>query len=153
VLAVACAEEPPPSLPRGAPVAAPQRWAGLAEAEQWPAMGTSFVSRGHGAGEYVVTVRVPESYAALYRGLVTGAQLPAGMTVAAFHEHRGERASVYVMTKEASDDWAYLVVRPDGVLEPAGAVALCARCHAEAPVDSLFGSPRGPGESAASDTR
>lgn len=153
MLAVACAEERPPSLPHAAPVAAPQRWVRLAEAEKWPAVGPSFASRGHGAGEYVVTVRVPEAYAALYRGLVAGAHLPAGMTVAAFHEHGGERASVYVMTKEASDDWAYLVVRPDGVLEPAGAVAFCARCHAEAPADSLFGSPRGPRESAASDTR
>ncbi|MEJ7731503.1 MAG: hypothetical protein WKG00_20095 [Polyangiaceae bacterium] len=41
----------------------------------------------------------------------------------------------------AAERWQFLVVRPDGELlarDPPG----CARCHAEAPFDGVFGPPR-----------
>lgn len=52
----------------------------------------------------------------------------------------------FVMVKRApgynpsGGDWEYLVVAPDGRVEDRGQVALCARCHAEAPHDFLFGA-------------
>jgi hypothetical protein len=39
-------------------------------------------------------------------------------------------------------DWEYLVVAPDGFVEERGKLSLCARCHAEAPHDHLFGGGR-----------
>lgn len=61
-------------------------------------------------------------------------------------EHAGTDPAVYfVMVKHApgydpsGDDWEYLVVTPDGHVEQRGKIALCARCHAEAPHDHLFG--------------
>jgi hypothetical protein len=54
----------------------------------------------------------------------------------------------FVMTKRApgydppGGDWEFLVVAPDGRVEERGPLALCARCHAEAPHDHLFGGPR-----------
>jgi hypothetical protein len=36
-------------------------------------------------------------------------------------------------------DWEYLVIRPTGDIEQRGRLAPCARCHAEAPSDWLFG--------------
>ncbi|MFT3769587.1 MAG: hypothetical protein QM820_29475 [Minicystis sp.] len=39
-------------------------------------------------------------------------------------------------------DWEYLVVSPSGQIEQRGPLPLCARCHAEAPHDRLFGAGR-----------
>ena len=59
---------------------------------------------------------------------------------------RAREPSVYfVMTKRAAGydpgggDWEYLVVVGSGHVEERGKLALCARCHAEAPHDRLFG--------------
>jgi len=42
----------------------------------------------------------------------------------------------------AGGDWEYLVVLPNGGIEERGKLPLCARCHAEAPHDRLFGGGR-----------
>jgi hypothetical protein len=39
-------------------------------------------------------------------------------------------------------DWEYLVVTPAGRVEQRGILPLCARCHADAPHDHLFGAGR-----------
>ena len=39
-------------------------------------------------------------------------------------------------------DWEFLVVSPDGLVEAPSPLPLCARCHAEAPHDHLFGGAR-----------
>lgn len=39
-------------------------------------------------------------------------------------------------------DWEYLVVASDGRIEDRGPLPLCARCHADAPNDHLFGPGR-----------
>jgi len=59
----------------------------------------------------------------------------------------GERAPAvyFVMTKHppgydaGQGDWEFLVVARDGAVEERGKIALCSRCHAEAPRDHLFG--------------
>ena len=42
----------------------------------------------------------------------------------------------------AGGDWEYIVVSASGQTEQRGALPLCARCHAEAPHDRLFGRGR-----------
>jgi hypothetical protein len=61
----------------------------------------------------------------------------------------GTQPSTYlVMIKQppgydsVGGDWEYLVVTPDGHVEERGPLPLCARCHAEAPHDHLFGGGR-----------
>jgi hypothetical protein len=39
-------------------------------------------------------------------------------------------------------DWEYAVIAPDGRVEQRGVLPLCARCHADAPHDHLFGGSR-----------
>jgi hypothetical protein len=39
-------------------------------------------------------------------------------------------------------DWEYLVLDATGRIEQRGRLALCARCHADAPHDHLFGTGR-----------
>ena len=144
VVAVACAaERPPPSAP--VPHVELPRWEGLREASGWPLATAPFTAHGHSAGEFVASVRVAPAYLDLYRRLVPGMRWPVGMSVAVFHELRGAggAGSVFAMTKLASGEWEYVVAHHDGSLDARGALTLCARCHSEAPADSLFGvSPR-----------
>lgn len=42
-------------------------------------------------------------------------------------------------TTAASAAWEFLVIAPDGKVEERGAIETCARCHAEAPHDGVFG--------------
>lgn len=42
----------------------------------------------------------------------------------------------------AGGDWEYLVIEASGRIEQRGRLPLCARCHADAPHDHLFGSGR-----------
>jgi hypothetical protein len=74
---------------------------------------------------------------------------PGGTVVEALSAPAGAQASVYlVMVKRppgfdpAGEDWEYLVIDPGGAIEQRGILPLCARCHAEAPRDRLFGSGR-----------
>jgi hypothetical protein len=64
------------------------------------------------------------------------------------HRVRGSAAlsGYFVMTKRHAgfdpegDDWEYLVLDPSAAVVERGKLPLCARCHAEAPRDHLFGS-------------
>jgi hypothetical protein len=98
-------------------------------------------------------VHVMPSALEAYRALTAGKQWEVGTSVAAFHRHGDEPGSVFAMTKLAAGGWEYVVVAPDGTVEDRGALPLCARCHADAPADSLFGVPRPSPESAAADLR
>jgi len=66
-----------------------------------------------------------------------------------FDPHGGaEPAAYFVMVKRApgydpaGGDWEYLVLGAAGRVEDRGKLPLCARCHAEAPHDRLFGGSR-----------
>ncbi len=65
-----------------------------------------------------------------------------------FEPGRKEPHAYFVMLKHAPGydppgaDWEYLVVAPDRRVEERGKLALCGRCHAEAPHDHLFGGGR-----------
>jgi hypothetical protein len=75
---------------------------------------------------------------------------PAGATLVErlFAQGATEPSVYFVMVKRApgydpaGGDWEYLVVAAGGHVEDRGKLALCARCHAEAPHDRLFGGGR-----------
>jgi hypothetical protein len=76
--------------------------------------------------------------------------VPAGATlVERLFPQGAPGASLYfAMVKRApgydpaGGDWEYLVAAAGGQVEERGKLALCARCHAEAPHDHLFGGGR-----------
>ena len=80
-----------------------------------------------------------------YTTLPPGRELAAGATAL---ERHPSAAVVFAMVKRQpgydrdGGDWEYLVVTTDGRVEQRGKLALCARCHAEAPHDHLFGGGR-----------
>lgn len=83
-------------------------------------------------------VRVNQTASAPYAAWTpTAAPLPVGSVLAAFHEEAGAPRAIYVMTK-AEAGWTYQVLSASGVPQPESE-ALCARCHAEAASDFVFG--------------
>jgi hypothetical protein len=87
-----------------------------------------------------------------YPTLPAGRRLPAGATVIErlFDAGAVKPRAIFVMTKRqpgfdpAGDDWEYLALTPTGDVTSRGRLPFCARCHAEAVHDHLFGPPRGP---------
>ncbi|MEP7123297.1 MAG: hypothetical protein ABJE95_20390 [Byssovorax sp.] len=88
--------------------------------------------------------------AAAYPALGPLRPIPAGATLVERLYPRGaaDVAATFAMVKRApgydpaGGDWEYLVVDGAGHLEQRGRLPLCARCHADAPHDHLFGSGR-----------
>lgn len=78
-----------------------------------------------------------------YLGLRPGISLSDGTVVAAVHRDvdTSRPGPIYVMEKRAGA-WAFQVLGADGRPAEHGPLTLCARCHAEAPADMLFGLPR-----------
>lgn len=62
-----------------------------------------------------------------------------------FEPGKTEPAAYFVMVKRPAGydaergDWEYVTVAPDGLVEDRGKLGLCARCHAEAPHNHVFG--------------
>lgn len=99
----------------------------------------------HLQGEHDAEVLVNEA-ATGYPELGPSRQPPVGaMFVEALYvPNRVDVATYFVMVKRASptgSEWEYAVVSNTGMIERRGALTLCARCHAEAPHDHLFGRP------------
>lgn len=94
-------------------------------------------------------VRVNEVASSSYASRSTGGSMPTGSILVDLHQIAGgEEAPVYAMVKRepgfdsSSGDWEYLVLRASGKLESRGKARdmnLCARCHADAPGDHVFG--------------
>jgi hypothetical protein len=144
------AAEPSPAAPTGAASADPPqqprrtRWARFDEVSSWPAANpTPIPSKGHGSGQYQITVRVQPDALGDYVAHGSRATMPLGTVVAAFHRdaRRGQSGPVYVMTRAASG-WTYTAYEPSGFAAEHGVLALCERCHLEAPSGGLFGLPR-----------
>jgi hypothetical protein len=82
----------------------------------------------------------------LYPKLSPDSVVPEGSIALEFHHDlAGNAQPIYAMEKRAAGfdpgggDWEYLVINPEGVVETRGILPFCARCHAEAPHDHLFG--------------
>jgi hypothetical protein len=88
--------------------------------------------------------------AAEYPRLGPARHLPEGAILVQAHFHPGaaESSVLLAMVKHPpgydpqAGDWEYLVLTPVGEATHRGRLALCKRCHAEAPHDHLFGGPR-----------
>lgn len=101
----------------------------------------------HLAGDHDAEVLTNEA-AAAYPTLGPLRQLPAGSVLveALYAPNQADVATYFVMVKQpstaANSAWDYAVVSNAGMVERRGALTLCARCHAEAPHDQIFGRPR-----------
>jgi hypothetical protein len=105
-----------------------------------------FVARGHADGRYTALVRVSPGARGAYASWTRGARMPRATVIAMFHEVGNRPGPVYVMSKLPSASWRFLVLDREGRVSNTPTV-LCARCHAEAPSDDVFG-PEHAGESA-----
>lgn len=78
-----------------------------------------------------------------YRALRPGVSVRDGTVVVAIHRDvdRSQPGPIYVMEKR-NGNWAFQVLGSDGRPTEHGPLTLCARCHAEAAADMLFGLPR-----------
>lgn len=147
---VACGSSPGPEPGHaGPPVAAssrqakqpkPQKWSGIDGIAALARLG-EYTSQGHAAGRYTATLKANPIAAEPYSQLVAGRALPAGsLLVQELREADSDDVGpLYVMEKKAQG-WRFLVVSRDGWIQPER-TDLCARCHADAPVDSVFGLP------------
>ncbi|MRG97950.1 hypothetical protein [Polyangium spumosum] len=124
---------------------APQRWE-LADRLSSLRKATPRARSQHLSGEHdaeVLANEVATAYPALgpQRPLAAGAVLVEAL----YAPGSPDVALYFAMTKQPSGQgaaWEYLVVRADGQVEQRGRLALCERCHAEAPEDHVFGRAR-----------
>jgi len=139
--------------PFASPIA-PQRnvrtkWEGLAEIGTYRALGKPFLSRGHFAGRWKAEVWANAPGATEYAILSRSSRFTAGAVLVKKHREKGSGAPgpLFVMVKREvgffpqGGDWEYLVADAEGWLEDRGPLVTCARCHAEATADWVFGLP------------
>jgi hypothetical protein len=116
------------------------------------AIGKAFVSRGHFAGRWNAQVSVNDAARSSYASLVASTRFTEGSVLVKRHVAAATSATpgpIFVMAKRApgffteGGDWEYIALDAEGRLQDRGKLALCARCHAEANADKVFGLPTG----------
>ena len=138
----------PPRLPPPAAPAPLGRWEHAGELGAFRSVGRVRSQHlGNGSTEAEL---LANEVASAYPALGPGRRLPAGSLLVERLGAAGSRETSvwFAMERQVATDagtpterWQFLVVRPDGELlarDPPG----CARCHAEAPFDGVFGPPR-----------
>jgi len=138
-----------PFTPSAATRDAAVRWERFAELATYGAMSTPFISRGHFAGRWKAEVSANAAAALVYPTLSRSSRFPPGAVLAKKHREKdsGAPGPVFVMIKREpgfflqGGDWEYLVTDAEGWIEDQGPLLLCARCHAEANADWVFGLP------------
>jgi hypothetical protein len=121
-------------------VPAPPRppWPDFAQAKTWPEAAPPWTALGHFRDGTRVRVRVLPEVLTAYWALAAESPLPPDARVAAFHESpAGELLGAYVLEKRGGA-WSALELDAQGGLVD-GDPERCLRCHAQAPVDHLFG--------------
>ena len=134
-----------PHAPRDAAV----KWEGFASMGDLRAIGRPFVSRGHFGGRWQAEVLANESASSVYAALSRSSTFAAGAMLVKKHSEKDSRAPgpIFVMIKREpgffprGGDWEWLVADAEGWIEDRGAIASCARCHAEAGANWVFGLP------------
>jgi hypothetical protein len=114
----------------------------MAELRGWtPVTDEPFVSLGHPPGNHLARIYVSPEARETYQNLQPGTTLPVGVVVAELQQDAatGRPGLGYVMTKQEGGRWEFMLVEADGEILEQGQVPPCARCHAEAVADSLFG--------------
>jgi hypothetical protein len=125
------------------------RWEGMNDLESFRPKGQPFLSRGHFVGEWKAQVSTSSEAAPIYAGLVKASRFPVGSVLVIKHSRKdsGSPGPIFVMVKretgffQAGGDWEYIVTDSDGWIEDRGPLTVCARCHAEAVADWVFGLP------------
>jgi len=126
-----------------APPPAPT-WDAYAEVVKWaPVNAAPFTSRGH-EPQQLVDVRVSEDSRAAYQDLVTDHVFPDGTLVAQLPHATGREAGHGYAMRKTAGAWAFFELDPQGGVLASGPDLPCARCHAQAASDHLFGLPRAP---------
>jgi hypothetical protein len=123
----------------------PTRWEHMDSLSSFRKAGPRARSQ-HLGGEHDADVLANE-VAAAYPTLGPLRRLPAGSVLveALYAANQTDVATYFAMIKPssaASSAWEYAVVSNTGMVERRGALTLCARCHAEAPHDQVFGRSR-----------
>ncbi len=106
-------------------------------------------SHGHNPDRWMSTVRANPIAAPDYQHLHAGVVMSTGSILVEEHQTlSGDLGPVYAMVKRppgfdaSGNDWEYLVMDQQGRIQSRGSarsMSLCARCHAEAMTDHLFG--------------
>jgi len=138
----------PGGLPQGASVESGGIWE-LAGAISALRKATPRAVSQHLNGDLEAEVLANEA-AKAYPALGPARPLPPGSVLVDAHYRPGSSAPVvyFVMDKRPpgfdpdGGDWEYLIVEPSGAISQRGRLSLCARCHAEAPHDHVFGRTR-----------
>jgi hypothetical protein len=97
-------------------------------------------TNNHAPFEWNLRVRITPAALSLYEHWYVGAVMPVGTWIVAEHERRaGGAHGPYYFANKTDAGWAFGAATPDGLLLPEDPA--CARCHAEAPADFMFGLP------------
>ena len=110
-------------------------------------VGKPFVSKGHFAGRWNAEVAVNETARSTYMNLGASSRFAVGSLLVKRHAAASGPGPIFAMAKRdpgffpEGGDWEYVVIDATGRLEERGKLAVCARCHAEANADSIFGVP------------
>jgi hypothetical protein len=98
----------------------------------------SFISWGHAGGRYAATVYVTRAAKdTIWKrdGAPPGTELAMTTIIPASHKP----GPTFVMQKDAAGAWRYETLETTDAKNDG--LALCARCHADAPGDHVFGLP------------
>jgi hypothetical protein len=148
----ACVPKKPDQWPGRSPAAAPDIEARVSSppAAQWREYSDlqrlALVNReviptnNHNPFEWGLRVRITPAALSLYEHWHVGAVMPMGTWVVAEHQSRTNAApGPYYFASKTASGWVFGAATPEGALlspDPS-----CARCHAEAPSDFVFGLP------------
>lgn len=137
-----------PPRPRRIPVERRRPWAHASELPRFLAV-PGRARSDHGLGDLERTVRVDDGARAYAEGRPRGPWPVGARLVEALHSSGSDTVRVlYAMTKlpqgssPATNDWEFEVLDPEARVAAEGDLSACARCHADAPHDGVFGPPR-----------
>jgi hypothetical protein len=138
-----------PSVERPTPKTADAsaKWEAMSEVPTLHRVGPLFASRGHFAGRWKAETRMNATAETAYAALRSSNRFPSGSMLVELHRGPSSNGPIFAMVKRdpgfypEGGDWEFVVTDADGWIEDRGALALCARCHAEAATDSVFPLP------------
>jgi len=136
------AQRPAVPRPKAIPTKDRKRWSRADELDSLQPIAGRGRSE-HVDGELERTVAVNDA-AAGYAHLVPGGSVPTGALVVQRHHHPGSDTLLfsYVMSKDQAG-WHFIVLDAHNRVASHQSLQLCARCHGDAPSDSLFGPALG----------
>ncbi len=123
-----------------------QRWEHFERVKGMEVLSVMSASQGHGTGAWTGEIRGSEGVGLQLDALVVGQTMKRGTVLVEGHTQveRGTQLGLFAMEKREDGyfleggNWEYVVVGREGMVEARGRLEMCARCHAEAPVDFVF---------------